>query len=185
MTRVIINGSKGRMGQALLSCAALMPELEIVGAVDQGDDLAALLPKADVVIEFSFHSVTWGVAELCSKHGKPLVIGTTGHSAEDKAKIVALGSRIPMVMATNFSTGVNTLFWLTRKAAEILGIRSRSVGDASSFEEGCAERHSDDLAGDPRRCPQGAVRGSIAARSQRHHGGTHERRNRHPRHSWR
>ena len=73
MTRVIINGSKGRMGQALLSCAALMPELEIVGAVDQGDDLAALLPKADVVIEFSFHSVTWGVAELCSKHGKPLL----------------------------------------------------------------------------------------------------------------
>jgi 4-hydroxy-tetrahydrodipicolinate reductase len=121
MTRVIINGSKGRMGQALLSCAERMPEVEIVGAVDQGDDLAALLPKADVVIEFSFHSVTLGVAEICAKHGKPLVIGTTGHSPEEKAKIVALGSKIPMVMATNFSTGVNTLFWLTRKAAEILG----------------------------------------------------------------
>lgn len=121
MTRIIINGSKGRMGQALLSCAERMPEVEIVGAVDQGDDLAALLPKADVVIEFSFHSVTLGVAELCAKHGKALVIGTTGHSAEEKAKIVALGSNIPMVMATNFSTGVNTLFWLTRKAAEILG----------------------------------------------------------------
>jgi len=121
MTRVIINGSKGRMGQALMSCAELMPGLEIVGAVDQGDDLAGLLPKADVVIEFSFQSVTLGVAEICAKHGKALVIGTTGHPAEEKAKIVALGSKIPMVMATNFSTGVNTLFWLTRKAAEILG----------------------------------------------------------------
>jgi 4-hydroxy-tetrahydrodipicolinate reductase len=121
MTRIIINGSKGRMGQALLSCAERIPEVEIVGAVDQGDDLGALLPKADVVIEFSFHSVTLGVAELCAKHGKALVIGTTGHPAEEKAKIVALGSTIPMVMATNFSTGVNTLFWLTRKAAEILG----------------------------------------------------------------
>jgi 4-hydroxy-tetrahydrodipicolinate reductase len=121
MTRVIINGSKGRMGQALLACATRIPDLEIVGAVDQGDDLAALLPKADVVIEFSFHSVTLGVAELCAKHGKALVIGTTGHTAEEKAKIIALGSKIPLVMATNYSTGVNTLFWLTRKAAEILG----------------------------------------------------------------
>lgn len=121
MTRVIINGSKGRMGQALLACATRVPDLEIVGAIDQGDDLEALLPKADVVIEFSFHSVTLGVAELCAKHGKALVIGTTGHTTEEKAKILALGRMIPVVMATNFSTGVNTLFWLTRKAADILG----------------------------------------------------------------
>lgn len=121
MTRVIINGSKGRMGQALLAGAKRVPDLEIVGAIDEGDDLEALLPKADVVIEFSFHSVTLGVADLCAKHGKALVIGTTGHTAEEKAKILALGRKIPLVMATNFSTGVNTLFWLTRKAAEILG----------------------------------------------------------------
>jgi len=121
MTRVIINGSKGRMGQALLSCAARIPEIEIVGAVDQGDDLAAVLPRADVVIEFSFHTVTLAVAELCARHGKALVIGTTGHTTEEKAKILALGQKIPLVLATNYSTGVNTLFWLTRKAAEILG----------------------------------------------------------------
>lgn len=121
MTKVIINGAKGRMGQALLACAARIPEIEIVGAIDQGDDLNGLLPKADVVIEFSFHSVTLGVTELCAKHGKAIVIGTTGHKPEEKAKILAFGSKIPLVMATNFSTGVNTLFWLTRKAAQILG----------------------------------------------------------------
>ena len=121
MTKTIITGSKGRMGQALLACAARIPELEVVGAIDHGDDLAAIIGKADVVIDFSFHSATLGVAELCAKNKKAIVIGTTGHSAEEKNKITALKSQIPMVVATNFSTGVNTLFWLTRKAAEILG----------------------------------------------------------------
>ena len=121
MTKLIITGSQGRMGQALLACAARIPELEVAGAVDKNDDLAQVIGQADVLIDFSFHSATLGIAELCARHNKAVVIGTTGHSADEKAKIVALQTQIPMVMATNFSTGVNTLFWLTRKAAEILG----------------------------------------------------------------
>ncbi len=121
MTKIIITGSKGRMGQALLACAARIPEIEVVGAVDQGDDLGRVIAQAEVVIDFSFHNATLGVAELCARNKKAVVIGTTGHSADEKARIVALQTQIPMVMATNFSTGVNTLFWLTRKAAEILG----------------------------------------------------------------
>lgn len=121
MTKVIITGSKGRMGQALIACAAHIPGLEIVGQVDQGDVLADVIGKGDVVIDFSFHAATAGVAELCVKHGKALVIGTTGHKDEEKAAIRAHAARIPTVWASNYSTGVNTLFWLTRKAAEILG----------------------------------------------------------------
>jgi len=49
------------------------------------------------------------------------VIGTTGHSKEEQAQILEFKAKIPIVWASNFSTGVNTLFWLTRKAAEILG----------------------------------------------------------------
>lgn len=109
------------MGQALISCAARIPEIEIVAKIDQGDDLAAAIEKCDVVIEFSFHSATLGVARLCAQHKKALVVGTTGHSEKDKAEIAELQKQIPMVVATNYSTGVNTLFWLTRKAAEILG----------------------------------------------------------------
>jgi 4-hydroxy-tetrahydrodipicolinate reductase len=109
------------MGQALISCAARMADIEVVGAIDQGDDLSALIGKCDAVIDFSFHNATLAVAQTCARHGKALVVGTTGHSAEDKAAIVALKTQIPMVIATNYSTGVNTLFWLTRKAAEILG----------------------------------------------------------------
>lgn len=121
MTRIIINGSKGRMGQALLQCAARTPGMEITGAVDQGDDLAAIIAGCDVVVEFSFHTVTADVARLCAQHRKALVVGTTGHTDAEKAELRRLASEIPMVVATNFSTGVNTLFWLTRKAAEILG----------------------------------------------------------------
>ena len=109
------------MGQSLLSCAKQIPGLNVVAAIDAGDDLAAMLPNADVVIDFSFHTVTPGVAATCAAQGKALVIGTTGHSDAEKAVIRGHASKIPMVWASNYSTGVNTLFWLTRKAAEILG----------------------------------------------------------------
>jgi 4-hydroxy-tetrahydrodipicolinate reductase len=121
MTNVIINGSKGRMGQSLLTCAQRIPGLAVVAAIDSGDDLRAVLPKADVVIDFSFHSVTPDVAAACAEQGKALVIGTTGHSDAEKEVIRAHSKKVPMVWASNYSTGVNTLFWLTRKAAEILG----------------------------------------------------------------
>ena len=121
MTRIIITGAKGRMGQMLVSCAARNPELEIIGQIDEGDDLGGVIAKGDVVIDFSFHSVTASVAELCARNKKPLVIGTTGHSELEKSEILNRESQIPMVWASNYSTGVNALFWLTRKAAEILG----------------------------------------------------------------
>jgi 4-hydroxy-tetrahydrodipicolinate reductase len=121
MTRIIINGFKGRMGQALLACAARHPDLQVAGQVDEGDDLRAVIAGADAVIDFSFHSVTPGVAALCGAHRKALVIGTTGHSEAEKSQISNLKSQIPMVWASNYSTGVNALFWLTRKAAEVLG----------------------------------------------------------------
>ena len=121
MIRAIITGAKGRMGQALLQCAARMPELHVLAGVDVGDDLGAVIGKADAVIDFSFHHATPEFAELCAKQRKAIVIGTTGHSEADKKRLLACASQIPMVMASNYSTGVNTLFWLTRKAAEILG----------------------------------------------------------------
>lgn len=121
MTRVIITGSKGRMGQALIACAARVPELQVAGEIDQGDDIKAVIDSGDVVIDFSFHNATVAIAELCAQKKKALVIGTTGHSDADKKRILAITTQIPVVWASNFSTGVNTLFWLTRKAAEILG----------------------------------------------------------------
>ena len=121
MTKIIITGSKGRMGQALISCAKSFRNLQIVGQIDQGDNLSAVIAGSDVVIDFSLHSATPAIAELCAKNQKAIVIGTTGHSDSEKLQITGCKSKIPMVWASNYSTGVNTLFWLTRKAAEILG----------------------------------------------------------------
>ena len=121
MTKVIINGSKGRMGQALLNCGEANPDIDIAAGIDVGDSLADVIAGSDAVIEFSFHEITRSVAELCAEYKKALVIGTTGHAAEDKEAILRLQSEIPIVWASNFSTGVNTLFWLTRKATEVLG----------------------------------------------------------------
>jgi 4-hydroxy-tetrahydrodipicolinate reductase len=120
-TKVIITGAKGRMGQALIACAKKIHGLEVVAQIDQGDDLAAVIRKGDVVIDFSAHAATVAVAKLCAKHKKALVIGTTGHTDTDTFEIKQNKAKIPIVWASNFSTGVNTLFWLTRKAAEILG----------------------------------------------------------------
>ena len=121
MTKIIIHGSKGRMGQMLIACAEHIEGLEVVGEVDEGDDLATAIVDCDAVIDFSFHEVTANAAALCAKHKKGLVIGTTGHTDEEKESVLEHKETIPIVWASNYSTGVNTLFWLTRKATEILG----------------------------------------------------------------
>src|SRR6185369_12042506 len=87
----------------------------------QGDDLKSVIERGDVVIDFSFHSVTSSITALCAQHRKPIVIGTTGHSDAERSEILKYKSQIPIVLSANYSTGVNTLFWLTRKATEILG----------------------------------------------------------------
>jgi 4-hydroxy-tetrahydrodipicolinate reductase len=121
MTKIIITGAKGRMGQVLVASAKNFRDLEIAAQVNKGDDLAAVISRGDAIVDFSLHSATPGIVELCAKNKKAIVIGTTGHTDAEKKAISHWQSAIPMVWASNFSTGVNTLFWLTRKAAEILG----------------------------------------------------------------
>jgi len=121
MTNIIIAGAKGRMGQSLLRCAEKMPGLIVTGRIGLGDDLGAILEQADVVIDFTSHEGTLEFARLCMERQKAIVIGTTGHTEAERLELCALSTRIPMVWSANYSTGVNALFWLTRKAAEILG----------------------------------------------------------------
>ncbi len=118
---LLINGSKGRMGQTLIACAKEMSELEIVAAVDAGDDFAGAITKAEAVIDFSHHSIIEPILARCLDGNKTLVIGTTGYTDHQVEAIRHAAAQIPIVFAPNYSVGVNTLFWLTRKAAEILG----------------------------------------------------------------
>jgi 4-hydroxy-tetrahydrodipicolinate reductase len=120
-TRIIIAGAKGKMGQALLRVAETMPQLAIAARIDLGQELDAVIEKGDALVDFTSHEVTLPFARLCAQHHKAMVIGTTGHSAEERAELLNIATKIPIVWTSNFSTGVNALFWLTRKAAEILG----------------------------------------------------------------
>ena len=58
------------MGQMLLACADEIPELEVVGQIDAGDDLSGCIDKADVVIDFSLHDATLAIAMLCAREGQ-------------------------------------------------------------------------------------------------------------------
>lgn len=108
------------MGRALLDAAREL-NLTVAAALDAGDDLAAALPSADVVVDFSSHQATRPLLELAIAHRKPVVIGTTGHTPEAKKELSALAARIPCVWSGNYSVGVNLLFALTRRAANVLG----------------------------------------------------------------
>jgi 4-hydroxy-tetrahydrodipicolinate reductase len=109
------------MGQTLIACAKGDADLQVAAAVDVGDDFAGAVPKCDAVVDFSHHSTLELVLARCVENNKTLVIGTTGHTDAQVACIHHAANQIPIVFAPNYSVGVNTLFWLTRKAAEILG----------------------------------------------------------------
>jgi 4-hydroxy-tetrahydrodipicolinate reductase len=120
VVRVLLVGAKGRMGQAI-AAAAEAADAVIVAGLDQGDDLAKEIGACDAVIDFSHPSATDEICRICLGAGKPLVIGTTGHSNEERALLEKATKSLPVVFSPNFSVGVNALFWLTRKAAEMLG----------------------------------------------------------------
>jgi 4-hydroxy-tetrahydrodipicolinate reductase len=119
--KVIICGAKGRMGRTLIACAQSDPELQLVAEIDQGDDIAKVVAQADVIVDFSVREATAQVAKLAADHKKALIIGTTGHGDDEKKMVVDVLKAIPVVWSANYSTGVNTLFWVTQKVAEIVG----------------------------------------------------------------
>jgi 4-hydroxy-tetrahydrodipicolinate reductase len=118
--RIALVGARGRMGQAITAAAQTLGHT-ISAPMDQGDDLAAGIKTADAVIDFSFHATTREVIAHASAFRKPLVIGTTGHAAEEKKHLLAEAAAIPCVWSGNYSVGVNLLFALTRRAASVLG----------------------------------------------------------------
>jgi len=121
MTRIIVTGANGKMGQALLRGAETLPALAVAGRIELGQQLADVIQNADVVVDFSSHDATVPFARSCAQHQKAMVIGTTGHSEAERDELRHISTRIPMVWSSNFSTGVNVLFWLTARAAGILG----------------------------------------------------------------
>lgn len=118
--RLILLGAGGRMGKAVQQAAAELA-LPLVAALDSRGDLATAMDAGDVVVDFSSPRATSRLLELAGQKKKALVIGTTGHTPQEKQALLALAARVPTVWAGNFSVGVNLLFALTARAARTLG----------------------------------------------------------------
>ncbi|HUT55975.1 MAG TPA: 4-hydroxy-tetrahydrodipicolinate reductase [bacterium] len=141
---VVVAGAAGRMGRRLVAAVAEDPGLELKGAVEAAghpelgrdagtlagvrelnvkitDALAPLLAGAGVVMDFTSPESTLKNLELCAKSGVAMVIGTTGLGEAHKARAAELARSVAVVLSPNMSVGVNLLFYLTRRAAEILG----------------------------------------------------------------
>jgi len=144
MINVIVAGATGRMGQrvgAMLrqeaglryAAAFEAPGHAAVGrdigeivfgekiGVPVADGLASVIDQGDVIIDFTFHAATMEFARLAARHGRAMVIGTTGLTAAEKAELAELAKNFPCVQAPNMSICVNVLFKLVKKTAAILG----------------------------------------------------------------
>jgi 4-hydroxy-tetrahydrodipicolinate reductase len=142
-TSVALLGVTGRMGKALLQSLAGFPDLKLLGALASGSsewlgkdaatlasmpasgvlitsDLNHALSGAQVVVDFTLPQVTLNNVQACVERKLALVIGTTGHSAEQLAVIEQASKHISIVMAPNMSVGVNLLFKLAELAARAL-----------------------------------------------------------------
>jgi 4-hydroxy-tetrahydrodipicolinate reductase len=119
--RALLIGAAGRMGKTISDLANGDSEIDVVGQCDLGDPIEPAMKNCDVAIDFSNADAITEVSAAVLQHRKPLVIGTTGHSQEQRRLIEETAQSLPVVFASNFSIGVNVLFWLTRKAAEQLG----------------------------------------------------------------
>ncbi len=148
-TIVGINGAAGRMGQRLVALAHEDPELrlgaaleaasspqlgrdagEVAGLGKVGVALRADLPadlRLDVLIDFSTPQGTLALLPLCTSRRIPVVVATTGHTPEQRAKIEEAAHDTALLMAPNMSLVVNILFDLVRRTAEMLNGKGYDV----------------------------------------------------------
>jgi 4-hydroxy-tetrahydrodipicolinate reductase len=119
--RVLLVGAAGRMGKTIVDLAQRESGVEVVAQCDLGDTIEPAMKNCDVVIDFSSAEAIEEICRVALEHRQPLVIGTTAHSPAQRGLIEEAARSLPIVFASNFSVGVNALFWLTRRTAEILG----------------------------------------------------------------
>lgn len=142
MTRIIMNGCNGKMGQVITRLAAEDSDTEIVAGFDIKDDKENTYPvftnpeefegEADVVIDFSHPSSLTGILSFCKKRKFPVIICTTGLSSEQKEEFKEASKEIPVFFSANMSIGINLLIDLAKKAAKLL---------EGSFDIEIVERH--------------------------------------------
>ncbi|MGR8931102.1 MAG: 4-hydroxy-tetrahydrodipicolinate reductase [Gammaproteobacteria bacterium] len=144
MMRIALVGVSGRMGLSLIKAAAMSNHAELTVAVSRaeslavgkdagelagistlgltvGSDLEAVIDQFDVLIDFTRPDASMRYIDICRQAGKKIVIGTTGYTQAQKATIEEIAKEIPIVLAPNFSVGVNLSLKLLEMAANVMG----------------------------------------------------------------
>ncbi|WP_119393425.1 4-hydroxy-tetrahydrodipicolinate reductase [Salinibius halmophilus] len=144
MTRIAVAGAIGRMGKALiqeitasegveLGAGSVLPDSSLIGA-DAGEvagvgklgvalvsDLNTVLNDFDILIDFTSPEATMAHLAMCAQHGKGIVVGTTGLTADNREALKQAGDKTRVVFEMNMSVGVNVLLNLVKQTAATLG----------------------------------------------------------------
>ena len=127
MTRVIMNGCNGKMGQCITNICKDDSEISIVAGIDVYQEIENEYPvftsitecdvEADVIIDFSNAKAVDELLDYCEAKEMPVVLCTTGLSEEQNARVTQVSQNTAVLKSANMSLGINTLIELLRKAA--------------------------------------------------------------------
>lgn len=129
MTKIILSGCLGRMGRAITEIVENIKDAEIVCGFDvaQGErnypvysDYQSVSVDADVIIDFSHPSNFENILSFAKANKLPIVVATTGLTAEQKDELKAAADIIPVFFSANMSLGINLLIRLAKMATKVL-----------------------------------------------------------------
>lgn len=130
MTRIIMNGCNGKMGQVITRLVSEDDSCEIVAGFDVNDNIDNTYPvftnpddftgDADVIIDFSHPSALTNILNYCKKRKLPVILATTGFTNEQKQEFTDASNEIPVFFSANMSLGINLLIDLAKKATKLL-----------------------------------------------------------------
>jgi 4-hydroxy-tetrahydrodipicolinate reductase len=142
--KIGIVGAAGRMGQTLIKACLETEGVVLAAAIERkdspavgkdagevaglprcgllvADDIGAVIGEVDALIDFTRPEATMANLALCRQHGKHLIIGTTGFTEAQRGEIERAAAEVALVMAPNFSVGVNLTLKLLETAARVMG----------------------------------------------------------------
>lgn len=131
MTRIMISGCNGKMGQVVTAMCAQRDGIEVVAGVDvhavkQNDypvyaDPMECPEEVDCVVDFSNPAALPSLLAYCKKSGSAIVLATTGYSEAQQQLICEAAKELRIFRSANMSLGINVLMALVQQAAKVLG----------------------------------------------------------------
>lgn len=129
--KIILCGCLGHMGRAVAAAASTDGRFEIMAGVDAREEPSCAFPvytafdripdQADVIIDFSHHTVLPSLCSYAVRTNTPAVICTTGHTEEEADLMKHTSQKVGIFFSRNMSVGINLLIRLVRQAARTLG----------------------------------------------------------------